>query len=56
MPSMDGEMSSVDVVHGWRNVIHGWRNVITTDDGHGRNINKFHQSNLLSSIYDKLGI
>ena len=25
MPSMDGEMSSVDVVHGWRNVIHGWR-------------------------------
>ena len=23
-----GEMSSVDVIHGWRDVIHGWRNVI----------------------------
>ena len=28
MPSMDGEMSSVDVIHGWRNVIHGWRDAI----------------------------
>ena len=23
-----GEMSSVDVIHGWRNVIHGWRDAI----------------------------
>ena len=26
LTNMDGEMSSVDVIHGWRNVIHGWSN------------------------------
>ena len=38
MPSMDGEMSSVDVIHGWRNVIHGWKChlwMLSMDDIHG---------------------
>ena len=51
MPSIEEEMSSVDVIQGWRDVIHGWRNAIhgchpcmekyhpwieMMDDGHGR--------------------